>query len=60
MTGDKFLTASDVAGMTSLSRATIDRKVKRGDFPAPVSISARRVAWPATRIFAWMAERTAA
>ncbi|MET3824564.1 prophage regulatory protein [Sphingomonas sp. PvP055] len=60
MTKEKFLTASDVAGMTSLSRATIDRKVKTGDFPKPISISERRKAWPADCVLAWMAEKVAA
>jgi prophage regulatory protein len=53
----RFLTATAVAEMTSLSRATIDRKVAAGDFPRPIKISSRRKAWPESVISAWMAEK---
>lgn len=53
----RFLTATAVAELTSLSRATIDRKVATGDFPKPVKISDRRKAWPAAAVAEWMAAK---
>lgn len=53
----KFMTASAVAEMTTLSRSTIERKVKEGAFPAPVQLSERRKAWRAEVVEAWMKEK---
>lgn len=36
---------SAVTQVTSLSESTIKRKVKAGEFPAPVKLSVRRIAW---------------
>lgn len=60
MTNERFLTASAVSEITSLSRATIDRKVAAGEFPKPIAISARRKAFCQGAVEAWMAERVAA
>ena len=60
MDNDRYLTASAVAELTTLSRATIERKVRAGDMPPPIKISERRKAWKASSIRAWMAEREAA
>ena len=57
MDNDRYLTASAVAELTTLSRATIERKVRSGDMPAPVYISERRKAWRESAIRAWMAGR---
>jgi predicted DNA-binding transcriptional regulator AlpA len=60
MDQDRYLTASAVAELTTLSRATIERKVRFGDMPPPIYISERRKAWKASTIQRWMAEREAA
>jgi prophage regulatory protein len=60
MDEDRYLTASAVAELTTLSRATIERKVRAGDMPPPIYISERRKAWKASSIQQWMAEREAA
>jgi len=60
MDRDRYLTASAVAEITTLSRATIERKVRTGDMPAPIYISERRKAWKESAIRDWMAEREAA
>jgi prophage regulatory protein len=57
MENDRFLTARAVTELTTLSRATIERKVKSGDLPAPIYLSERRKAWKESTIRAWMAER---
>ena len=60
MDKETYLTAAAVAELTTLSRATIERKVRSGDMPAPIKISERRKAWKSSTIRAWMAEREAA
>jgi prophage regulatory protein len=54
----QFLTLRQVLAITTLSKSTIYAAIKLGNFPAPVSISLRRVAWKDTDIQAWMARAT--
>jgi prophage regulatory protein len=42
---DPLLREAEVEVITSLSKTTRWRKIKAGEFPAPVKISARRCAW---------------
>ena len=49
----RFYTVSEVVAITTLSRATIYRKMAQGTFPACVSISEGRVAWTAREIDEW-------
>jgi prophage regulatory protein len=53
----RFYTIHDVVLITTLSRATIYRKMARGTFPACVSISEGRVAWDARDVDAWCESR---
>ncbi|WP_081791030.1 MULTISPECIES: AlpA family transcriptional regulator [Pseudomonas] len=43
----------EVLGVTSLSRTTLWREIKRGRFPKSVVISAGRVGWRESAISAW-------
>ena len=52
-----LLSARAVTQQTSLSRVTVWRMVRRGEFPAPVQISKGRIAWPAEEVSAWVSER---
>lgn len=47
-----------VPGMVPFSAATLWRKVKSGEFPAPVKLSARVTAWRLEDVHAWMQSRT--
>ncbi len=49
-----------VMSVTTLSRSVIYERVKRGDFPAPLKLGERGVAWPVESIRAWIASRIAA
>jgi prophage regulatory protein len=60
MDQDRYLTASAVAELTTLSRATIERKVRSGEMPPPIYISERRKAWRESAVRQWMAECEAA
>jgi prophage regulatory protein len=42
---------------TGLSRSSIYAMMRTGDFPRPVRIGKRAVAWPQSAIEAWLANR---
>ena len=54
---DVFLRLSAVRAMVPLSRAHIYRLVARGDFPAPIKLSAQASAWSKNAIREWMRDR---
>ena len=49
----EFLKLAVVMGKTGKSRSSIYAAVKSGDFPAPISIGPRAVAWTSTAISEW-------
>ena len=49
-----------VLNATGLSRSTLYARVKLGEFPAPVKLGERSVAWPVESVRAWIAARVAA
>jgi prophage regulatory protein len=53
MTADNLLRMPDVERKTGLDRATLYRRIKAGDFPQPVQLGARRVAWRESEIAQW-------
>ncbi|QDK34514.1 helix-turn-helix transcriptional regulator [Sphingomonas sp. IC081] len=53
----RFLKITDVVNETSLSRATIYRLVAKGEFPAPIRVSAQRVAWVEDAVQGWKAQQ---
>jgi prophage regulatory protein len=57
MDQDRFLSPNRVAELTSLHRASIYRKVAAGEFPAPIRVSERRIAFKESEVRAWMAGR---
>ena len=50
---------AEVERITGLSRSTIYALMDRGEFPRPVKLSARAVAWPDSIVQAWLDERAA-
>ena len=44
------------AGYVS-NRTTLRRRILRGDFPAPIRVGPRNIAWLKTEIDAWEAKR---
>lgn len=54
---DKHLRRPAVEEITGLSRTTIYEMMKRGQFPRPVRITGKAVAWPESVIVAWLASR---
>lgn len=56
---DSLLRRPDVEELTGLSRAWIYAAMQRGDFPRPVRIGRRMVAWPKSVIDDWIEQRKA-
>lgn len=54
---ERLIRRPDVEAMTGLARSSIYAKISEGEFPAPVKIGARAVAWPESDIQEWIAAR---
>lgn len=54
---DRLLSFKRVLEVTSLSRATLYRKIGDGSFPAPLKIGGSRVAWKERDIAEWIARQ---
>jgi len=54
---EKFLRMSEVQNRVPYSRSTIYAKIQKGEFPAPIDLGARAVAWLESDIDAWIASR---
>ena len=54
---DRLLPFKRVLEVTSLSRATLYRKIGDGSFPAPLKIGKSRVAWREKDIVDWLARQ---
>ena len=52
---DRFMREKEVLSVTSFSRTTLWREIKRGRFPKSVVISAGRVGWRESAVEAWQA-----
>jgi len=57
---ERFLSPKVVCEKTALSRSTLDRLVNAGQFPKPIKIAPRRVAYRAAAVEQWMAEKMGA
>lgn len=54
---EKLLRRSEVEARTALSRSTIYDWMKRGEFPQPVKLGARIVAWRESDVREWLESR---
>jgi prophage regulatory protein len=52
-----FYSKAQVSQKLGMAPSTIYRLVKDGDFPAPVSISKRRVGWVPAEIDEWLTRK---
>lgn len=55
----QLLSRQKVQSKTTLSRSSIYDMIARGEFPKPLKISGRRVAWLESSVDAWIQSRTA-
>lgn len=51
------LRRNDVEKATGLPRSTIYEKIKKGEFPKPIKLSAKSVGWLESEIIAWQKAR---
>jgi prophage regulatory protein len=56
----RFLRLPQVKQRTGYSRSSIYAKISLGEFPAPVSLGARAVAWIESEIDEWISDRVKA
>jgi prophage regulatory protein len=54
---DSYLRFPQVKARTGLSRTTIHRLIKAGEFPAPKSLGVRAVGWKVSAVKDWCASR---
>ena len=59
MRSEKLLRLPEVVRQTGLRRAAIYARIQEGIFPSPVKIGKRAVAWPESKVQAWIADRIA-
>ena len=57
---DKLLRLPAVMELTGLGRSTIYRMMSEGDFPKPIKLGQRAIAWPADTIRDWITSRPVA
>jgi len=55
-----LLRRQQVEALTGLARSTIYKLIASGDFPAPVQLTAKAVAWPSDAVSAWIDSRVSA
>lgn len=48
-----FLRIKQVIAATGMSRSWIYEAIRRGEFPAPISLGARAVAWDSAAVATW-------
>lgn len=53
----RLLRRPAVEALTGLSRSGIYDRIRRGEFPAPVSLGASAVAWVESQVIAWIQAR---
>lgn len=54
---DRIVSPKAVTAKTSLSRTTLWRLSRKGDFPAPRKLSENRIGWSLNEVEAWLAAR---
>ena len=55
--GQRLIRLPEVLRLTGLSRSTLYRKIKLSQFPEPVQLGPRSVAWRVSDILAWIENR---
>ncbi|MHB1857087.1 MAG: helix-turn-helix transcriptional regulator [Acidobacteriaceae bacterium] len=52
--GERFLRLKEVRARIPLSRSSLYSRIKSGDFPKPINLGARAVAWLESDIDEWI------
>jgi prophage regulatory protein len=51
---EKLLRKKDVLALIGLSKATLHRLVQSGEFPKPIQLTKRAIAWPESVVEKWI------
>ena len=54
---NRLLTRHEVESRCGISRTTVYRLMRLGQFPEPIRVGQRAVRWPESEIEKWLAER---
>jgi len=54
---ERHLRRRHVEELTGLARSTIYGMMSRGEFPRPIQLTAKAVAWPESTIVDWLSSR---
>lgn len=54
---DRLIRMPDVLNITGCQKSTIYLMIEKGQFPAPVRISKKYVAWPESAVLQWVQDR---
>lgn len=54
---EKYIRRPAVEELTGLRRTTIYKLMNAGEFPRPIKITGKAVAWPESAVVAWLASR---
>lgn len=57
---ERLMRRAEVQRATGLSRSTLYRKIAANDFPAPIQLSEKSVAWIESEVASWIAQTIAA
>lgn len=53
----RYIRRTEVEAMTGLGRSTIYKMIADGEFPKPIKLTRKAVAWPEDQIAEWLASR---
>ena len=56
---DRLLRRADVEAITGLKKSSIYTLMREGKFPKCVYVTSKSVAWPESKVYAWVNERIA-
>ena len=54
---EKYIRRPAVEELTGLGRTTIYKLMNAGEFPRPIKITSKAVAWPESAVADWLASR---
>ena len=55
--GYRLLKIEEVLSLCAMSKSNLYKMIERGDFPRPVSIGPRSVAWRQSDVASWLKDR---
>ncbi|HRC70723.1 MAG TPA: AlpA family transcriptional regulator [Candidatus Competibacter denitrificans] len=57
---ESLLRLPEVEQRTGLKRSALYKRIEAGEFPRPIRLTPKAVAWPSSEVSAWIAAKIAA